>query len=683
MQRGNRGQGRAVAAGGAAHWFEAFRRTLPARLLPLLAPTLRRALHDVESRLAAAAEGDPVRDERAQLYLLNADRVGTEARWQASLAARLARWPVSPAPAQDAFALLSERQLAAQLVGEPVAAALDRRFADALDVIESRLRSVAVALGAQERPHNPLAPRVLVEALLDAAGGEGVESAAQATLLRAFEPVAGASLGTFYAAVNSELAEAGFALLADSGYSVLPLPSRDRVEAATGWVPDLVETLAPAGEADLQAAQGELLRRWGRAQAGDEGDLGRRPLRDEEFLAVLSLLQCDPGATPDGGASIAPQVAARIAHGAAQLGLDARTTRFTPRQREATVLAGALVAALVDGHVLDDRARQACLHMAYPLVRALLVDARMLDRADHDVRRLLDACVAAWDANTGERAEDIAAATAAHDAARVLIEEFHIDGGVIAGALAAFDAALEPARHRAGLARARLVQALEGRERLESARACAAALLVRHVDGRAVLPGIAALLDGPWRHAVTQAWLRHGDQSPAFVRTAALAPALVALDARAADGDGAALADGLLRIEAPLRDALQSAGLGMEAADDAIAMLVRAMADPDAERVHVPLHEAGVAAAPAPPAHPLRAAQSVVWNDGSIARRLDVAWVSPSNGDCVLVNRAGQRVAVFDGADVEGLLAGGAVRVAPEAGTVAAIFARWVDGAGA
>lgn len=676
-----RGQARGVAAGDAAHWFDAFRRTLPTRLLPMLAPTLQRALHDVEARMGDAASGDPVRDERAQIYLLHADRVACEARWHAALAAHLAHWPRSAAPTLDAFALLSDVQLQAQLVGDPVSAALERRFADALDVIESRLRAVAVALGANERPHNPLAPRLLVQALLDAVCVDGCSAAAQSTLLRAFEAVAGARLGPFYADVNAALAEAGFALLADSGYSVLPLPARDRIEATTGWAPEVVEPLAAPVDDGFQAAQGELLRRWARARAGDEGDLSRRALRDEEFLAVLSLLQCDPAATPDTRAPLASQVAARIAQGAAQLGLDAQSTRFAPRQREAMVLAGALIDALLAGHAFDGEARQACLRLAYPLVRALLADARVLDREDHAVRRLLDACVAAWDANTGERAEDVAVAEAAHAAARALIEEFHVDAAVVGDALAGFEAAQEPALHRAGLARARLVQALEGRERLEAARACAAQLLARHVDGRALLPDIAALLDGQWRHAVSQVWLREGPQSPRFTKTAALAPALVALDALAAHGDGGAVADGLLRIEAPLRDSLQAGGLGAEAADEAVAALVRALANPDAPRVSVPVrHLPGTAAASV--AHPLRAGQAVVWDDGGTVRRLDVAWVSPASGDCVLVNRAGQRVTVFDGADVPALLAS-TVRVAPAEGAVAAIFARWAGEAAA
>ncbi len=72
-----------------------------------------------------------------------------ERRWQAGLARAFDGWPHSqstqPPAASRGYALISDEELQSQLVGQPVIEALDRRFTDILDVIDSRLWSFAAS----------------------------------------------------------------------------------------------------------------------------------------------------------------------------------------------------------------------------------------------------------------------------------------------------------------------------------------------------------------------------------------------------------------------------------------------------------------------------------------------------------------------------------------------------------
>lgn len=662
-------------------WLDTFKREAGDRLRPLLPATFHMAWREMERRVAGADTQDPVRDERAELYMLRADQVLHEQRWQGALLDGFQGWPRPPVAPDDRFALLSDFELQIHLVGQPVIEALERRFANATDLIDSRLRSLAQALDSPHRPLNPFAPRALVEAMLRTVPVDGCGAAVRQLLLRTFERVAGESLGSFYAWVNAQLAEGGFALQADTGYGVLPLPDRTRVDAREGWV-DPIAAMHAQIASDTRV---DRLRRWVRARHPVDAADARRELRDAEFLTVLSLLQGDADATPDTARAVATAARERIVRGAASLGLEAASTRLSDAQHDAIALASGLVEALLREQVLDEAATRAFARCTYPLVRALLTDPALLEDPTHPLRMLLADAAWAWDANPRERPEDVAAYDAAMEAIVAVINDFHGNTRVAEQAQARLLADLGGVRTRATVARARIAQTCEGRERLEAARARADAVLRAVVERRVLLDRVCAFLDGPWRHALVQAWLRDGPNSERMRRIETLGDALVALDAMAADGDGARVADLLLRIDAPLRDCLRAGGQGDEAAHDTVAELVGDIARPDAPRnactpaplAEGPPRDADSLAHASHDAPALRAEQWIVWRDGAATHRAQVAWVGAHRGDCVLVNRAGQRIALFDGIDVRALLADGRVQVRPDAGPLEAALAAW------
>ena len=103
------------------------------------------------------------------------------------------QWPrgIAASTQLDGYTLVSEGELQAQLIGQPVIETLERRFSDVLDTIDSRLWSLAASMGASSRPTNPFAPRVLVEATLATFPVEECDQVLRQLMLRQYERLCG------------------------------------------------------------------------------------------------------------------------------------------------------------------------------------------------------------------------------------------------------------------------------------------------------------------------------------------------------------------------------------------------------------------------------------------------------------------------------------------------------------
>src|SRR5699024_107358 len=132
----------------------------------------------------------------------------------------LRNWPDPPdQAAADAFGLVSDEELQAQLIGQPVTGALERRHADVLDTIDKRLWSLAAVMGGRVRPENPFSPRHVVDGFLQAFTAADCGQRLRGELLGHCERLAGKRLAEAYAWCNRQLADAGFALASASDYA--------------------------------------------------------------------------------------------------------------------------------------------------------------------------------------------------------------------------------------------------------------------------------------------------------------------------------------------------------------------------------------------------------------------------------------------------------------------------------
>ncbi len=580
MNHGNRAP-QAGAGGAAAFRLDPVRHTLREFAIP----PLRRGLADMLAstggelqrlRVELPEEEERLADEAANLTILQRHAIVHEERWLARLRAEFAALPRPPAERADSYALVSEAELQSQLVGQPVIEALDRRHADALDVIDSRLWDLAVRATGRGDCVNPVGPRVLVDALLEAFPASEVSPGLRGRLLRHYQHIAGEALGGFYAAFNTVLAEAGFAMSRPGRYAVEVATA---VQASDAVVAARQAAAAPPRRTRALAGDvGQALRR--RLAADRTGpEVHGRQLSDVEFFAVLSLGQPEP--LPAQGPALAERVRNALVAGAGGLGLSAHDTRFSPDQADAIELVGLLLDGLLARHRLEASAAAALRSLAFPYVRLVLSDPDLFDDADDPAMRLLAELVALWEgAPVGSELH-----AAALKAAGQVVRDYHGEATVFPRVLQALQQAVQPVRRRTDVALKRAWETFSGRERLELARREADARLAGCVDGRRLLPDVMTFLDQVWRPALVQAWLRGGDTSVRFGEVSAMGDALVRIDEAAARGDaGPDVAQGLLALQQPLRECYVACGLDDSAAGQVIATLVSALAHPDAPR---------------------------------------------------------------------------------------------------
>lgn len=682
-----------------AQVLDGLRREAAARLLPLLGDALsaergrldaerRQITHDVRADEAIA-------EDLAGLSVLGADLIRHEQRWQRALADVFAAWPAPPvARTMDQFSLLSDDQLQAQLIGQPVAEALDRRFESVRDIIDRRLHSVSASMGYRQRPANPLAARFIVECFLQAFDVHDCGRRLRGALLKRYEALLDRHLGALYAWCNTRLAEAGYALAGDSDHSALVSSLGMPAEAAGphGWDDGAaVASGAPSWQTGgarvpsparrmIDAPRGNLLRRHARTlrdgQAPDAGPV--RSLRPEEFQAALSLLQAERSLPlPDAAHGV------RIREGlyrvAGGLGIDRRQVAFAPEQDDAIALIGALFDLLAARHLLLPEARERLALLTLPYLHLALDDPQLFETSSPPSMQLLSLLMELWD---GADPDDPASAELQAVAARAsaaIVDGAHGDRRVFPAQLAQIDAVLGQQRRRAEAVERRTWQALRGRERLDAARRQAASDVARRLRDRAVLPAVAAFIDGEWRQALVQAWLREGAESDRYREVVSLGDALIEVDALAAGSGGSAVADRLLGILPALRECCVQCGVDETATDAQLAGLVAEHASPTPRQVHAPTPLAGDGGDEAPiesdaPPVALTFAEGQRFVQPSAsgpARVLRLAWRSTLTGGCLLVNAAGAKELLLSPTALQARVADGRLLPRPLGGAVA------------
>jgi len=693
---------------------EALKRGGLGRLLPL--PGEVQAIVEIELRRRQGAEphAEHLADDLANLSILRNHATMYERRWQERLAQRFEGWPrpTAPSAADDRYALVSEDELQSQLVGQPVIEALDRRFIDVLDVIDSRLSSFAAELGGQVRPTNPIGPRAIVESFLGTFPADECNAPLRQALLRQLERLAGERLGELYAWFNTQLSDAGFAMARAGDFAMLmasplaglaaPTPnlsdarrelwSRDNALDArdSTWRESKRDRRRVARVQTLDAERGNALRRHARAlRSAGQPDAAQasptRELRNEEFLAVLSLLQGDAEGMRDSGTTasgLGARLRERLHQGAARLGMERASTQFSAEQEDAIDLTGLLFDRVLATHALGADAAALLQRLCCPYLCLVMSEPYVFDDVGHAAHAWLSLLIEQWDANQGDTEPDAEAHALAEDSADEVIASYHGDLSVFEHALEALRVALEPRRGRADIAERRTWQSIQGRERLQVARRDADAALAQRLDGRTLLASVAGFLDDQWRQSLVQTWLREGPESERYRAALAVGDAMVGVDQAAAQAQGRDVAEGLIALQQPLRDCYVACGLDENGANDLLAALVADLSQPDAQRgrhVSTPLAEpveatekpSAAIASVAAPLSSLPVGQSLVGNEpGQAPVALRVAWVSPLSAQHLLVNRQGARQWLLSPAELRAMLDDGRLQMRSPDGAI-------------
>ncbi len=674
---------------GPAQVVDMLRREAVARLVPLLGETLR----GERARLTALQTGgqppEGTGESLTNLTILAAELIEHEQRWQKSLGEIFAAWPHAPvARAQTGYSLVSDVELQAQLIGQPVAEALDKRFAYVRDIIDKRLWSLAAQLGFAQRPTNPLAAHHLVDAFLAAFTVQDCSPDLRRALLRRYELLLETHLGTLYEWCNARLADTGHAMASSNDHVSLVASGHGQVwergnaiaPSGASWQRSMTGG-APAGD----GPRGALLRTHARrVRATAQGDrvAPARLFRQEEFMSTLGLLQADRR-LPGPGARHGSRMRAGLYAGASQLGIEQRDVGLTPDQDDAIDLVGRLFDALAAGHLLTDSAQQRLAIMTLPYLYLALDDPRLFDDPPPPAMALLGQLLTLWDG----AAEEDELHVLGDRIADAVVAAAHGDTAVFARGLAQIDAGLAPARRRAEANERRTWQAIRGRERLGAARRDADAALRACLDGRPVTGAVASFLDAQWRQALVQTWLRDGPDSPRYEEIRGLGDALVGTDSLAAGAAGTEVADRLLAILPALRTCCQQCGLDETTLEQQIAGLVAELASPTSTRrisevialagdddvaEDAPVLDAAADARGADTPEIVEGQRFIQPGVDGPGRQLRLAWCSPLTGACLLVNASGTKERLLAPSALRAMIRDGSLQPRPGGGAVGA-----------
>ncbi|MEO7149052.1 MAG: DUF1631 family protein, partial [Rhodanobacteraceae bacterium] len=198
-------------------------------------------------------------------------------------------------------------------------------------------------------------------------------------------------------------------------------------------------------------------------------------------------------------------------------------------QRDSIELVSLLFDRLLDETRAGGTAQHLLARLQVPLLRVALTDRSFFTRRAHPARRLLNTVAEtanAWmDASDGE--VDTQLADKLQRAVDRVLGEFTGDLSLFERLVDDLEAHVNSLRRRAEIAERRQLEAAQGRDRLEQARAQAGAAIKERLAGKKIAPLTRALLEQAWSDALALAILRHGENSEAFHRRLAAADELL------------------------------------------------------------------------------------------------------------------------------------------------------------
>ena len=319
-----------------------------------------------------------------------------------------------------------------------------------------------------------------------------------------------------------------------------------------------------------------------------------------------------------------------------------------------------------------------------PYLKVALTDDSMFNQRGHPARKLLDAVTEACDGNAGETAQDRDLLDHAGRVVDRVVDEYESDQAVFRMAASELRDRLDQQRRRAEVAERRAAEAIHGRERLQQARRSVNDIVASRLADRRLTSAVAFFLDRHWRHYLTQTSLRDGPDSQRHLSAIGVGDAMIQVDADAAHALGTAVADELLALQVPLAECYSSCGMDADAARDAVARIISALAMPDTPRsVYVPQAQDDLEDEPqdtalrlvageTPGFEPTIAARMRQLRVGQGLRLIDdngresaarIAWISPLTARLLIVNRRGIRKMVVSPEELAALVGAGRVVV--------------------
>ena len=414
----------------------------------------------------------------------------------------------------DGLSLVQEEQLEEAVAVDAMVAKVLSRDAVALGHLTTRLN--ALVSKKVDDKSNPLGPRALCEAFLDACRDLGVEIKVKLIIFKLFEKSLLGDLDQLYAEVNQLLIAAG----------VLPElqsapPRRNPARGNAGRSARGADA-APAGdgagghsEEGMQEVfgvlQSLLAEVRGNGLPARELPAGAVPISSNDLLRLLSHLQQRlPEATAPAATEVdlRNQLESLLGRASAKSG----KTRVVGEIDEDVInLVSMLFEFILDDRTLPDSLKALIARLQIPMLKVAVLDKTFFSRGSHPARRLLNEIASAalgWGDQDDAQRDTLYQRI--DQVVQRLLNDFVDDPAIFAELLAEFVAFTGDERRRSDLLEQRTRDAEEGRAKSELARQQVEHALNQRLLGKTLPEAVVRLLQEAWSKVLMLTCLKHG-----------------------------------------------------------------------------------------------------------------------------------------------------------------------------
>lgn len=434
--------------------------------------------------------------------------------------ANLNQYQIGKAPQLDAvsfdnLSLVQNDELEETVAMDAMVGKVLSRDGLALGHLTTRLNTLVS--NKVEDKTNPLGPRPLCEAFLEACQGLGVEIKVKLIVLKLFEKYVLAELEQLYAEANEILVTHGVLPELKSAPVRRPLRPAAEAPASAGYAGAAAQAAASGAylDAESQEAFGALQELMSQVR----GNLAARrqvpadavPISSNDLMRLLSHLQDH---LPAQGMDEV-DVRHHLDHLLTRVSHKSGRSRVVGQVDEDVInLVSMLFEFILDDRNLPDSLKALIGRMQIPMLKVAVLDKTFFSRGNHPARRLLNEIASAalgWAEQTDLQRDSLYQKI--EQVVMRLLNDFVDDTAIFGVLLEDFIAFTGDERRRSELLEQRTRDAEEGRARADAARHEVAQVLNQRLFGRTLPEVVVRLLREAWSKVLLLTCLKHGSDS--------------------------------------------------------------------------------------------------------------------------------------------------------------------------
>jgi hypothetical protein len=491
------------------------------------------ALFDMADRSTDGNQGDffhGMREIRRKRQAVHAEFLRLVRRGFAELrSGRIARQERSSAPAvaRGQLKLMDDSEVELSVAVDAMASRLEGQHSQPLWALNQRFGLMVGGCDLIDNASNPMGPRRVSEAFVEAAETFDVSLEVRLIVLKLFDRHVLQALEALIDQINNALAKAGvlpeirheFIRRKDRSAPAQDKPAEPEVEVPAPSTEEATRERILAVVDELRALLAAQRRQSLRLPQGVI-ESALPAVKDETLLEALSYMQLEMSRQAHAPPAVGPLAAPSLRSVKDSLlrkvgGIDPTGTRIARlgANEDALDLVGMVFDYAVQDRNLPAPIQALLARLQIPYLKVALLDRDFIANPDNPARQLLDrmseACIG-WSeqSDPDHRLFDKVKETVA-----TILQDFHDDLGVFQRLNDDFSAFLDQGRKRAELAERRAAETARGRERLETAQRMAARALIRRVSGKLIPEQVRSLLTDRWSNYLVFTYLRHGPES--------------------------------------------------------------------------------------------------------------------------------------------------------------------------